>query len=49
MKYDRLSWVRWVKYIIGYIPAGARNALATRDQLERTTKTQRTQRLIASR
>ena len=47
MKYDRLSWVRWVKYIIGYIPAGARNALATRDQLERTTKTQRTQRLIA--
>ena len=46
MKYDRLSWVRWVKYIIGYIPAGGRNALATRERVEGTTKTQRTQRLI---
>ncbi|AKV69462.1 hypothetical protein VL20_4559 [Microcystis panniformis FACHB-1757] len=34
----RLSWVWWVKSILRYIPTGER--------MERTTKTQRTQRLI---
>ena len=44
----RLSWIWWVKCILRYSPAGDRNALATRDRVEGTTETQRTQRLIAS-
>ena len=35
---SRLSWIWWVKCILRYIPSS--------EGVERTTKTQRTQRLI---